>query len=394
MAKRFSIRFYITAVLIILLGVISLIYLYIGSEWVDFPGQHQLCAYVLRGIDPYPYIGGTHIPEQARDVGIIPSGWGAVPWGLLLGNIFYFGFMDIKNAEMAFLIVNILILSAVVFFIRKKAAKIYSNREFIYLSMLLAAASPDYFIPLFGNAGGIICCMLILVWILCDERPVLAGILLGFAMVKPQVALIICLGFMLQKRFMPVTIAAVIDIAAWLCVSIMTKTNMLMLLKEFLMSGTGGSYRYSGIMTPFISNNTAALIASMLIGIIFVLLMQYLFSNNLNEEYHSFSLIFAYIASNFWCYRFNSDNYVLLVPSLICLYIATSSKKLYEYILWFCAVFYCNYGLYVKSSAIWGRISGFKFSDTDKHLVMTIYALGLMLVSVIIYTHLRKLQKE
>ena len=40
-----------------------------------------------------------------------------------------------------------------------------------------------------GNAGAGICCLLLIAIALCDEVPILAGILLSFAMIKPQVAL-------------------------------------------------------------------------------------------------------------------------------------------------------------------------------------------------------------
>ncbi|MBQ3446073.1 MAG: hypothetical protein IJG37_00335 [Synergistaceae bacterium] len=62
-----------------------------GWGWTDFPGQWRSCAYVLRGVDHYPYIGAGNIPDAVKDIGIIPATWNAVPWGTVLGNVFYFG---------------------------------------------------------------------------------------------------------------------------------------------------------------------------------------------------------------------------------------------------------------------------------------------------------------
>lgn len=59
----------------------------------DFHGQWALCAYTLRGIDPYPIIGLT--TPTLEDIGIIPAAWSTTPWGLILGNFFYPGFMTL-----------------------------------------------------------------------------------------------------------------------------------------------------------------------------------------------------------------------------------------------------------------------------------------------------------
>ena len=64
----------------------------------DFLGQWKLCAYALRGIDPYPLIG-VETPA-VKELGIIPAYWGTTPYGLLLGNLFYAGFLAMATATL------------------------------------------------------------------------------------------------------------------------------------------------------------------------------------------------------------------------------------------------------------------------------------------------------
>ena len=399
MTLRHSRRFYVTAGLLIFIGIVSIVRVFIAigkadTIWIDFPGQYQLCAYVVKGVDPYPYIGSNNIPEQVREIGSIPATWNAVPWGLLLGNVFYAGFLNIKHAKIFYIVMNVLLFLLLTISISKKARKIYRSKEFECLAVILVF-SPDFLLSIgSANAGGMICIMLLLAWIFCDDRPILAGILLGLAMVKPQDALIICFAFLLGKRFMPLVVAAVVDLAAWLCVSLMTSRGMIELLKEFMMKGAGSVNRYSGILTLFFSNRTIALIASMTVGIVFVLLMDYIYSRRTTRDNEHFRLCFSYVASVFWSYAYWCDNYVLLFPAIVCLYIMIKSIRFKDYILWLAACLYCNYGIYVKSGTIWIRIIGHTITNTDRHLINTIYAIGLIIISFFISLHFSRAKTE
>ena len=104
----------------------------------------------------------------------------------------------------------------------------------------------------------------------CDEHEYLSGILLAFAMIKPQDTVIVCLVFLMMKKFKPLIVAAVIDVSAWFAVSVLTRKGMLELLRLFLFSPhRNESASFSGIFTLAFEPMTA-IAASMLFGIIFV----------------------------------------------------------------------------------------------------------------------------
>lgn len=393
MTKNFSWKFYIVAAFIISVCILTLYWLVfnIGMGWYDLPGQRQLCAYVLRGIDPYPYIGIPDIPASVQEIGTIPEGWGAVPWGLVLGNIYYFGFMSLDGAKTSFLVLNFIMAILTALCLYFYAEKIYPDKKFAVLVLLLAMSSPDFVCSVtHGNAGGIICCFLLLAWMFCDDRPVLTGILLGFAMVKPQIALIVCILFLLQKRFISLATAALIDIAAWFYASLKTGTGMIALLQEFMLKGAGSDRRYSGIFTIFLENRTYALTLSMIAGILFVLIFHYLCRMNFKNDKYNFAMCFSFMASTFWSYSYNNDNYVLLLPAVICIYIMLRSEKFYERILWLLLCFYCNYGVYIRSGSVFKFIFGHEAGPYAIHVIKTIYELGIIIAAIMIYIYLSR----
>lgn len=384
-------EFVIEAGIIALSGLLLCFFLLFVREWVvrewdwtDFPGQWRICAYVLKGVDHYPYIGVEEIPDAVKSVGVIPARWGAVPWGTVLGNVFYFGFLNVRDAGACYIALCVVSLTVTAIYVYRKANEM-GGRKFAYLSLLLSACAPYFIISMMGgNAGCIICCMLILVWIFCDKRPVIAGILLGLAMTKPQNALIICFALLLSKKFVPVIVAAVIDISAWLAASVLTGTGMIELLREFAATGAGGSGRFSGIFTVFVQSGQLALILSMAAGIAFVFVMSCIFRRRSVSDPHSLSLCFSYVASTFWCYAFDNDNYVLLLPAIVCVYIMMNEKKAGRRIMWFVMSLYCNYGVFLKGKIARRMLQRFTGYSLDRMLGTTLYETGLIAVAIMI----------
>lgn len=333
----------------------------------DFLGQWKLCAYNLRGVDPYPLIGAK-IPA-IEELGIIPANWGTTPYGLLLGNLFYAGFLamntaalipstpltigkdltayreinsSLEPAEIYFIALNVIILLAMAIIIFQTLKNL--SLKLAFTSALLAIFSSAILIPLenTGNASGTICCLLILICLLQENYPKLSGILLAFAMVKPQLALIFCLPLLLMRRFKIIFIAAAIDIAAWLIVSFMTKTSPIVLLTEFLSTGAGGSKSYAGIFTLFTaSDHNLAMLLSMVAGIIYVCI-GYKFLSDCKIS--AFKFFPACIAATFWCYSFYNDFYILILPAIVCVYVMIESK---EISIPFCSALFMTFGIFL-----------------------------------------------
>ena len=320
-------------------------------RYQDFLGQWKLCAYALRGIDPYPLIG-VKVPA-VEELGIIPKYWGTTPYGLLLGNLFYAGFLamntaalipskpflinkdiqayreinsTLEPAEIYFIVISVafVLVTAIIIF---QTFKTFSKRV-AWTSALLAIFSFSLLIPLknTGNASGTICCMLILISFLQEKYPTLSGVLLAFAMIKPQLALIFCVTLLLMRRFKILFIAAAIDILAWLIVSFMLQTSPMVLLQEFLATGAGGDKSYAGIFTLFTaSDHQLAMGFSMLAGIIYVLIGHKFLSDC---KISAFKFFPACIAATFWCYSFYNDFYILILPAIVCVYVMIESKKI------------------------------------------------------------------
>ena len=143
-------------------------------------------------------------------------------------------------------------------------------------------------------------------------------------MVKPQVALIFCLPLLLMRRFKILFIAAAIDIAAWLIVSLMVNTSPITLLTEFVAAGAGGDKSYAGIFTLFTaSNHNLAMELSMLAGIIYVCICHKFLSGC---KISAFKFFPACIAATFWSYSFYNDFYILILPVIICVYVMIESR--------------------------------------------------------------------
>ena len=337
------------------------------SVYNDFLGQWKLCAYTLRGIDPYPIIGAK-IPK-IEELGIIPADWGTTPYGLLLGNLFYAGFLAMsmaaqipstpltigkdltayratnatfEPAEIYFIVINGILLLATAIIIFQTFKNL--SHKFALPACLLAIFSTAQLIPLIntGNASSIICCLLILICFLQEDYPKLSGILLAFAMVKPQLALIFCLPLLLMRRFKIIFIAAAIDIAAWLIVSFMVNTSPITLLTEFLSTGAGGATSYAGIFTLFTaSNHNLAMELSMLAGIIYVCICHKFLSDC---KISAFKFFPACIAATFWCYSFYNDFYILILPAMVCVYVMIESR---DFAIPFGSALFMTFGLFI-----------------------------------------------
>ena len=341
--------------------------LYDKMVYQDFLGQWKLCAYALRGIDPYPLIG-VEVPE-VKELGIIPAKWGTTPYGLLLGNLFYAGFLAMSTAELIpstplsigkdlkayreinstlepaeiyFIVLNIIILLTTAIIIFNYFKKF--SRKFAWGSTFLSIFSFAQLIPLTntGNASSVVCCLLIMICFLQENYPKLAGIFLALAMVKPQMALIFCLTLLLMRRFKILCIAAAIDIAAWLIVSLMVHTSPIVLLTEFLSADTGGAKSYAGIFTLFTaSDHHLAMVLSMLAGIIYVCIGHKFLSDC---KISAFKFFPACIASTFWCYSFYNDFYILILPAIVCAYVMLESK---EVAIPFSAAMFMTFGVFI-----------------------------------------------
>ncbi|MBR1727999.1 MAG: DUF2029 domain-containing protein [Selenomonadaceae bacterium] len=326
--------------IIVIFNVLTL-YLMRALElpWYDFAGHRRICAYTLNGFDPYLLVGVD--PPPLEEIGVIPQGWGTSPWGLILGNFFYPGYLSFDIAANYFVILNVLLLiiTSLIFYVKFKNFS-DSLGGFTLLTFLCSAT---FFVALTcGNSGGMICCLLLISCAIYKEFPIVAGVLISLAMVKPQVAIPICFWLLLRKNFKVIITAAVIDLSAWLIASLLIKKSPLMLLNEFFHCGVGDGGQFAGIFHLAFDNLNTAMLFSMLAGIIYMLIMNFLIDDRTPEI---FSIYPACIASSFWCYSFFCDLYILILPAFMCMFIMKFSKELYKKIFWFILGLYSQLAL-------------------------------------------------
>lgn len=351
-----------------------------GLPWYDFAIQRFICESLLRGTDIYSLRGSSELY----------AGFHASPWGALLQNVFYGGFLPLETAKVYFTVIHffLLLLSSYVLYIK---TKIFSGSYALFVSVL-SVMSLDSLISFYcGNAGGMISACLLISWLICNEHPYISGILIGFSMVKPQVTLIICLGLILLRHYMPVFIAAAITIISWFIVSLILHKGMFIMFSDFLFSpNTNSAESFAGIFSFMPVNYITKLGMSMLSGIIFLCLIVRFLPDNMPDILRIYP---AFMASTFWCYKHFNDAYVLIFPAALCVFIMNFQKSPIKFLGWFTGALYCLYGLILKFGlfAVSKLIFRYEFS---RHSLRIIYDFGIIIVGIIICQELRKIYSE
>lgn len=344
-------KFLTAAVAIVLLSnlLFDLMLLLDTSPFVflDLKMQSRLCAYTLHGIDPYPQIGVE--PPLLPEVGSIMKDFGTSPWGLILGNIFYPAFLPLELAEIYFVALNIALMSTTAFLVWNASRKISARLAVISITLFILPAGLMRTIW-WGNAGGCIICLLIICCVICDRRPILTGVLLSLAMIKPQVALTFCILFLLQRRFKVVLTAAAIDIGAWLIASALTGTAPITLLSEMFEANIGGGSHFSGFLILFFAADPMqSIYASMAVGTVLII-----FLHCCSTERSFLSMYPACVAASIWSYSTGNEDFILTLPALLCFHIMLGLDDNFDRLKWFWGGIFLYSSLMVLQTCIIG----------------------------------------
>ena len=311
-----------------------------SDKYLDLEGQRALCAYTLHGIDPFPQIGVE--PPLLPDVGVIPREWGTVPWGLILSNIFYPAFLSIDAATNYFLALNVIVLSATALVFYDAARKISPSLGVLSIALFILPASFMWSTLRSLNAGGMICCLVLICCVIVDRRPLLTGVLLSIAMIKPQTALPLCILFLMQGRWKVLLTAAAIDLGAWLTASALTATDPITLLLEMFNANIGGTHHFRGLMRLFFLTDSAmTMYSSMAVGVLFLLLTP-------RRSTGFMSMHTACVVPLFWSYTTGNDMFVLVLPTLCCLHLMLERRA--ERLKWFLTGMFFNFALLLFQS--------------------------------------------
>lgn len=290
-------------------------YAKLGFTWEDIDGQWLMCRYFLKGVNPYVYVPVKELALKGLEP--IPYGWSTSPWGCLLGLMFYAGFMPCEAAKIWFILLYAAayILTCVYF------AHRYPLQKKGILALAAVGLVSYVFSMLHGNAGGVICLLLLMALDLKDRHNLLAGFCLAFALVKPQVSLLICLYLLFQKNYKVLLVAAIVDIAAWLVVAIRLNAGMFEMLADMLGSDVGCGYQYNGIMTflsPHLLSLSKTMYLSMAVGITYSTVLYVCLCHKFGKDNIITALPFC-VATSFWCYSWGNELLILLPAAAFCL---------------------------------------------------------------------------
>lgn len=289
--------------------VCAALWLYLGYTGFDLVGHWTICRYTLLGENPYPWIGVD------GPLGRIPPGFSTVPWSCFLGSVFYGGFLPLEYVWIYNLLLHLVGGAVTAWALCRAARPLAGGREWVLIALAVCAHFSFAYSILCGNAGGILCCGLMLSILLAEKRPWLSGILLSLAMVKPQVAAVVCVIFLLNRRWKALFFAAAIDIAAWAVTCLLTDTGPVTLLAQTFSSGTASEGQYLGLMSVlrfFGVNSTLILLMNMVLGVAYAVGgWLYLRRRCPGERLSPAVYIPACIASTFWMYK-NGTDYSLL----------------------------------------------------------------------------------
>ena len=282
-----------------------------GLLWWDFEGQWLICRHIIEGVNPYLHTESN--PFFVEGLSPVPLDYGTSPWGCITGMLFYPGFISLNYARLWFLFLAVLLyLSVAVYAYRKADA---DKRGYVILLSIFGTVAYWYSVRS-GNAGSMICLLLISTVMLKDTHRYLASLCLALALVKPQVSLLICLYLLFDKKYISLLVAAFVNILAYVVVAIVLKTSPLILLQQFFACNIGGTDMYHGIMSllsPTLFNYNVAMYASMIVGTIYVSLMYYFMKHKRQINDWRLSLPF-FLASVFWCYSSWGNEYFILLP--------------------------------------------------------------------------------
>ena len=301
-------------VLIVCILVCVVLFFYIGGySAYDVQGHWRICAYTLEGENPYPLIGQ---PAKIEQLGEIPKAFSTVPWSCVFGSAFYAGYMPLQWACVYIFALHFVVFALTTVVLYRAMRLVLTKKQRLTLMLLPCAHFSFMYSVHYGNAGGVICCLLIIAFCIMRKHPILGGVLGGLGMMKPQITAIICLALLLNKQWKTLFVAAGIVIAGWITTSVVTTVEPLTLLKQTFTSGTAPT-QYLGLLNNLKYanvNSTLVLLMNVMIGCAYTAGLHFYLKRKGVQS--MFVYVPACIASVFWVYK-NGTDYLILTFAAI-----------------------------------------------------------------------------
>lgn len=308
-------------VLMILLISISRIIVVIKTGMVDLRDHQWIwteCRIAWYGVDPYTAlredltVQGLHTYEHIS----------SLPWGLTLGTIFHGAFLPYSYSLIWYNALRVLILLTMLVLLWHRMEKEGFSTYKKVLGLLLVPA-PWYSISsiITGNNGEPICFLIMIALCIMEEHEVLAGFIMLFAMIKPQIAIPFFVIFLFYKKWKLISVSVTGVFTAWEISAAWTHTNpveQLMGMVNFAETMEEG-YHVVGILDALRHLGMAsqvALILSMLTGLIILGIVSYWVSKKVHYERIFILYSIPAIVSIMWCYKTECDYMILILAAL------------------------------------------------------------------------------
>jgi hypothetical protein len=236
--------FAVLAVAIVNLGLGA--WLYVTGSQEDLRLRWLEKSYVLRGVNPLDALS-DQAPAQ---LGLPALGTmaGYAPWSYVYAMLFAPS-ADPDLAALAFGLLNLAALAVLAAYGRHSMRGVAAERA---LGWLAAAAAVCFVaIPVVlrhGNYGLVVTALIAgMLWLLERERPWLAGLCLGLAMIKPQLAALFAFVPLVRASWPTLLVAGACVGGAWLLAANLTDAEPLGLLTGMVGHAAGFGDAYQGV---------------------------------------------------------------------------------------------------------------------------------------------------
>jgi hypothetical protein len=253
-----SLRASFSAVLLLLaIGYIGIGYFqYFKSNVPDGRMRWQESAYLLRGINPFDVIQNKI--EPIPEIGYPGKVGGTMPWAYILSNVVLPGFLPWNIVFWYAIVVYSGFLALMIFVVRKYAKEIFEDNTLVLTALGAVLAQYAWLTGiLHGNHSLAVCPCLIVVSLMDSKKhPFVAGMLLAMAMIKPQVAALFFLPFLVERQWKPIITAGAVLLVSWIAAALLAKTGPLTMLSDIFVQGTGyattSRHVYYGLFDPLV----------------------------------------------------------------------------------------------------------------------------------------------
>ncbi len=223
-----------------------------GSDAVP---QWQQGAYLFHGKDPYRLISQQDPPVEG--IGMMHDKMrGTMPWCPFLFQFIFPGFLPFSVAVWWGMALFIGLMSVVSVMVYKLTLKRFGNPLIALLVVAVMLAQYGFAPELkWLNVGGHVVGLLLIACLLDDKKHwFIIGVLLGFAMIKPQLAIMFFLPHLFRKNYKIIAVSIIIVVVPWLANAIMFSHNPITLLLDYYKisaeTQVANGHAYFGLLDP------------------------------------------------------------------------------------------------------------------------------------------------